>query len=252
MSDIIYELVSANEFEGIREANYDTARAVWPTFMLHDEMGNYFTDLFTVPELMKYQFAFIEDKTEKIILLGNSIPLRYEGDIASLPEKGWDWGVEKGVKDFRAGIEPNMVMAIQIMIPPDCRSKGLSTLGLQAMKSIAVNNGFHDLIAPVRPNLKCKYPLTPFDKYVYWTNGNDLPFDPWMRVHSRLGAKIIRPADKSMLIQGTIAEWEEWAKMTFPESGKYFVEGALNSITIDIENDKGTYIEPNVWMHHRM
>jgi hypothetical protein len=53
-----------------------------------------------------------------------------------------------------------------------------------------------------------------------------------------------------MVIEGTIADWEEWAKMRFPESGLYIVPGALNPIVIDVENDRGRYIEPNVWMQH--
>ncbi|MEZ5357464.1 MAG: GNAT family N-acetyltransferase [Candidatus Zixiibacteriota bacterium] len=252
MTDTPYRIVTAFEDGSLRQANFDNARLVWPTFMLHDIMGDYFADLFTVPELSKYQFAFIEDKTERIILMGNSIPLRFDGELSELPDKGWDWGIEKGVLDSRAGIEPNMVMAIQIMIPPDGRGKGLSVHGVTAMRKIASGHGFSDLIAPVRPNMKSKYPLVPFEKYIYWTNGERLPFDPWMRVHARMGAKIIKPAHHSMLIHGPIADWEEWTDMKFPESGEYVIDGALNPISIDVEENKGVYHEPNVWMHHRL
>lgn len=247
-----YRIVTAREEDSLRQANFDTARLVWPTFMLHDIMGDYFTDLFTIPELAEYQFAFIDKKSDDVILMGNSIPLRFDGDWSELPDMGWDWGLEKGVQDIRAGIEPNMVMAIQVMIPPEGRGKGLSTYGVKAMRKIASEHGYSDLIAPVRPNMKSKYPLTPFENYISWTDGNGLPFDAWMRVHSRLGAKILKPAHHSMLIKGTLSEWEEWTGLKFPESGEYAIEGALNPITIDIEKDEGIYNEPNVWMHHRL
>lgn len=53
-----------------------------------------------------------------------------------------------------------------------------------------------------------------------------------------------------MAIPGTVAAWEEWAALRFPESGAYVVPGALEPVTIDREQDRGLYIEPNVWMCH--
>ena len=53
-----------------------------------------------------------------------------------------------------------------------------------------------------------------------------------------------------MVISGTVAEWEEWTGMAFPESGDYVVPSALVPVQIDRERDEGRYIEPNVWMRH--
>jgi hypothetical protein len=61
--------------------------------------------------------------------------------------------------------------------------------------------------------------------------------------------KIIWRAD-SMIIVGTAAEWEEWAKMGFPESARYVVPAALDLVTIGREQDRGTYSETNLWMRH--
>ncbi len=51
-----------------------------------------------------------------------------------------------------------------------------------------------------------------------------------------------------MIISGTVAEWEDWAKMAFPETGKYTVPDALDPVDIDRERDRGTYAETNLWM----
>lgn len=51
-----------------------------------------------------------------------------------------------------------------------------------------------------------------------------------------------------MYIPGTVREWEEWTNQTFPGSGEYLVPGALNPVVIDLENDIGTYIEPDIWI----
>jgi hypothetical protein len=120
------------------------------------------------------------------------------------------------------------------------------------MGDIARQQGFTDLIAPVRPNHKSRYPLTPIDRYIQWSNGDEAPFDPWLRVHWRLGARLIKPCHRSMFVQGSVADMESWTEMRFPDSGDYVVPGALTPVTIDREADVGTYVEPNVWMHHRL
>jgi hypothetical protein len=55
-----------------------------------------------------------------------------------------------------------------------------------------------------------------------------------------------------MVIPGSIPQWEEWTGMCFPESGPYVVPGALRPVDMDLEANRGVYVEPNVWMHHRI
>ena len=90
------------------------------------------------------------------------------------------------------------------------------------------------------------------ERYARWVRDDGLPFDPWLRVHARAGAALVGVCPSSMRVTGTVAEWEEWAEMAFPESGEYIVPGALVPVTISREDDLGIYVEPNVWMHHRL
>ena len=53
-----------------------------------------------------------------------------------------------------------------------------------------------------------------------------------------------------MRITGTINQWEEWTDMKFPITDEYIIPGALNPVKMDIENNIGVYIEPNVWIVH--
>jgi hypothetical protein len=55
-----------------------------------------------------------------------------------------------------------------------------------------------------------------------------------------------------MRIPGTVAQWEDWTGLAFPESGWYVVPGALVPVEIDRERDEGLYVEPNVWMVHSL
>ena len=53
-----------------------------------------------------------------------------------------------------------------------------------------------------------------------------------------------------MVITGSVADWEGWTGMAFPDSGSYVVPDALNLVEIDREADRGTYVEENLWMRH--
>jgi hypothetical protein len=128
----------------------------------------------------------------------------------------------------------------------------LSRLCLERIRAVVCEHGFEHLVAPVRPSWKARFPLVPIERYAGWITSDGLPFDPWLRMHARLGAEIVRPCVESMTIDGTVADWEGWADMLFPESGDYAVPGALTAVSIDSESDRGRYVEPNVWMHHRL
>jgi hypothetical protein len=71
-----------------------------------------------------------------------------------------------------------------------------------------------------------------------------------MRVHERLGARVLRPEPQSLRITGSVDEWECWTEMSFPESGDYWFPRGLATVRIDHDADTGSYWEPNVWMHH--
>ena len=84
------------------------------------------------------------------------------------------------------------------------------------------------------------------------TTPDGLPFDAWMRVHVRLGARIVSICHKAFWVRNTVAAWEKWTGLSFQQSGPYIIQGALNPIEIDCDADTGVYCEPNVWMHHRI
>ena len=136
------------------------------------------------------------------------------------------------------------------MTDPQYRGRGISSNVIQAIKNAAEENGLKSFIVPLRPSWKSRYPLIPFEKYIEWKNEDGFSFDPWLRTHDKAGGKVLTIAPQSMTITGTIAEWEQWTKMRFPETGNYIVPGALTPVQIDCENNVGQYIEPNVWIKH--
>ena len=244
-----FRIITPSELENYHDLADIIAEESWPEFMLHDPVaGEYWHELFDRFE--EYQFALLDTDTNHMAAMGNGVPFYWEHPIDELPEGGWDWVFVKAVEDHKKGITPNIQSAIQIAIHPDYQGQGLSVKMVQAMRDIAKSKGFKDLVAPVRPSQKSQYPLISIDDYIKWTTSEGLPFDAWLRVHARAGARIIKPCHEAMRISGAIATWEAWTGMKFPQSGEYIIPGALNPVTFDIEKDEGLYIEPNVWMHH--
>jgi hypothetical protein len=220
----------------------------WPEFMLHDPIADkYFGRLYS--DFLDFQVVLL-DEADTVIACGNTVPITWDGTVEGLPDEGWDWALPLAVANHHAGIPPTTLSAVQVVVSKQYLGTGLSTEVLKAMRAAAARGGLNALVAPVRPNLKHRYPLTPMERYVTWKDADDLPFDPWLRTHARLGAQILKVCPLSMTITATIAEWEKWTEIRFPESGAYIIPGALAPVEMDLEADVGCYIEPNVWVKH--
>jgi GNAT superfamily N-acetyltransferase len=243
-----YNVQTYRERPELRE-KLDWKYAVWPEFMLHDNVSDpiwhrlfdYFPD---------YQL-FLTDEADQFIGIGHSVPFHWDGTYDGLPS-GWDGVFSLAVEQHEQGIAPNAVSAIEAAIHPDRHGNGVSYHIIEAMRAKVRDSGWDTLVAPVRPNRKSDYPLTPMENYIKWQRADGTPFDPWLRVHWRVGAEIVKVAERSMVIDHPVAKWEKWAEMQFPESGQYIVPGALNPVEVNREEDWAKYIEPNVWMVHKV
>ena len=222
-------------------------RGIWPEFMYHDAVLERLFDR-VISEYAEFQFYAWDDERDEVVGGGNAIPTTWDGAAATLLDDGVDGVVEARFADDAP--PANVLCALQILIAPEYRGQALSSRMIQRMAEIGRAHGLDTLIAPVRPNLKHSYPLTPIERYVEWRRPDGMLLDPWLRTHERLGAEIAKVAPESMRIPGTVAQWEEWTELAFPESGSYVVPGALVPVAIDRESDAGLYIEPNVWMVH--
>ena len=250
--------MSSDRFQVITPAHPDyrdlvrgLTKEVWPEFMLHDQVANQnWRELFD--RFLGYQLALYDTANQRIAGMGNSFPLRWDEGLETLPEDGWDWAFEEAVSNHRQGVEPNFHCAIQIVVRPEYRGQGLSMPMVQAVRAVTKSKALRSLIIPLRPSDKHRYPLTSLDDYITWKNEKGLPFDPWLRVHVRAGARIIKVCHTSKRIRGSRTEWENWTGLKFPQSGQFIIDGALNPISLDLEKEEGVYIEPNVWIVHEV
>jgi GNAT superfamily N-acetyltransferase len=235
------------EEPGLRERFPEFHRLAWPRF-LHEGngAGPLWPRIFT--DFPDFQFG-LRDEAGTLVAIGNSIPLICDGSKGDLPPDVPEI-LERGVAVKRDGRRPTALSALAAIVDPAHRTRGLSRRIIEAMGEIARRHRLTTLVAPVRPTLKQLYPLTPMERYVTWTRGGGASFDPWLQVHQRMGAEIVLVAPKAMVVTDTVARWEEWTGLRFPESGSYVVAGAFQPLTIDVRRDVGRYEEANVWMRH--
>jgi GNAT superfamily N-acetyltransferase len=222
---------------------------MWPQFMHHDPVCNAFFGRVR-DEYAHLQFFAWEDELDEVVAEGNAVPAEWDGTTQALPSGGVDAVLEAAFSERPPA--PNVLCALQIVIDAEYQGRGISLRMIERMAELSGLHGFTSLVAPVRPSLKHRYPLAPIESYVGWRRADGSHLDPWLRTHERFGGEILGVAPRSMVIPGSINEWEGWAEMVFPESGSYVVPGALVPVSIDLERDEGLYVEPNVWMCHRV
>jgi GNAT superfamily N-acetyltransferase len=225
------------------------AGLVWPEFMLNFPVAN--GSWHHLPEdFAAFQLA-LADGAGEVVGAVNSAPLPWDGTDEDLPA-GWDEQMERSVGALATGAAPGALGALQIMVRPDRQGQGLSGVLLEAMRANARAHGLPALLACVRPTLKERYALIPIERYAAWTRDDGLPFDPWIRLHVRVGGRLVRPSPASMTLRASLAEWAEWTGLVFPDSGDYLPAGAAAPVRVDVEADEGVYHDPNVWVVHAL
>jgi len=198
-------------------------------------------------ELPEFQLVLYDEERDEVLAEAHTVPLAWDGSVEGLPA-----GIDGALPAAFEAREPTALCAMAAEILPAHQGKGLAPVVLNAMAALAREHGLRDVIAPVRPSWKERYPLTPIERYASWRRPDGLPFDPWLRVHERIGGELLKPEPDSLRITGTVAEWEEWTGLAYPESADYVFPQGLATLRVDREADSGTYWEPNVWVRHRV
>ena len=210
------------------------------SFMGHGEVALRYWHLLR-PELPELQLVLWDEERDVVVGHARTIPAR----VAEGLPGGVDDMLESWFGEGRQP-EPDVLSAMVAVVDRGRQGEGLSAQLVEAMRGLARAHGFAALVAPVRPTWKERYPLIPMERYARWTRDDGLPFDPWLRVHARLGAELLEVCPASMRIEGSVEEWEGWTGLVFPDDGDYLVPGAL--VPVCVEDGRGIYVEPNVWM----
>jgi hypothetical protein len=204
---------------------------------------DYYADL--IDSFPEYQLCLVDTETDYPVAVANSVPFACSGP-RELPAEGWDWVVETAARTKDK--KPNMLGGLAVSVPAIHRSKGYARLMIRSLTDLAKSKGLNGVVMPVRPTAKAQHPWVPIADYISWTDDSGRPYDPWLRNHVSVGGELIGPCERSMVVREPVAFWENWSKERFERSGDYAIEGALAPVEIDLDSQKGTYEEPNVWV----
>ena len=215
----------------------------FPEYMNHNVPGEkYWGSLYD--DFPDFQLALLDG--EELVAELHSVPTAWDGSEADLPA-GWD---DAFLRAFESGRPATVLCALAIAVRRDRQSEGLAGRMLEEMRGAAGRAGLRELIAPVRPTLKSRYPLIPIEEYMTWRRADGAHIDPWIRGHERIGGEVLAASPNSMTIEATVAEWEEWLGMSFPADGDYVVPEMLAPLYVS--GGIGRHVEPNVWLRHRL
>ena len=132
--------------------------SVWPEYNLHgDDLNRWWEHL--DEELPEFQFVLYDETRDEVVAEGHTGPLWWDGVEATLPD-GIDAAIEQIFLRVRAGRPVNTLCALAAESPREGRARGLAVHLLEAMRTIGERQGLVHLVAPVRPSLKERYPLT--------------------------------------------------------------------------------------------
>lgn len=226
----------------LRERRFEElSKRTFPTFMHHNEPGGkYWGRLYD--EFPDFQVALVEG--DELVAEAHALPVAWDGSLDDLPS-GWDEAFVRGMTSDR---DPTVLSALAISVNPARQGQGVSQRMIQAFRDTARAADLTGVIAPVRPTLKERYPLIPIETYLEWRREDGTHFDPWIRIHERMGAVIVAAAPRSMVMRAPVADWEDWTGMRFPADGEYVFPGAL--ATLVVADGIATHVEPNVWLRH--
>jgi GNAT superfamily N-acetyltransferase len=128
---------------------------------------------------------------------------------------------------IRAGRQAgaNAVFLIAISVDPEYRKHKLPTLLIGSAKKAAQRLGFDYVASPFRPNAygaykaerKLAHSDALFAEYCGLTNADGLPLDPWLRNVVRHGARLVKPAPRSLEIKGSLAKFDRLRKSFRPQ-----------------------------------
>jgi GNAT superfamily N-acetyltransferase len=191
---------------------------VWPEYNRHGEvLGRYWERLFD--EFTEYQFALHDGEAQEVIAEGHTVPCDWDGTTGGLGD-GIDAMMAAAFEARAGGRAPTALCALAAEVRPRFQGGGVADRMLDVMSDLARDGGLRNLIAPVRPSRKDRYPITPIEHYVAWTRDNEEPFDPWIRAHvgaldrdavperrgvhvpGRAGARRDRPRPRPWLLLG--------------------------------------------------
>ena len=198
---------------------------------------------------------FINPTTGELVGHGITTRFAWDQDIASLPG-GWQGVVRASyIHSHVEQRQPNTLVGLFIFVEDQFRQQGWANNVIEEMRALAKRNAIQALIIPLRPPLRYKkeYAAMPMAEFAALKRDDGLPLDHWIRLHTRLGARILCASEKSHQHAMSVQDFHvQFSPIPLPESGDMLVErnGEWYKIHVDLERDFVLINQGCVWVRH--
>jgi len=220
----------------------------FPEFIIGDkEVGKYIA---RVRESFRECDLILTDDHDQLAATGWGVPITWSGEASELPSSFADV-LRQSIEVHHGSSLANTFVICGAVVHPLLKGSGAAASLIGALCDTAAAHHFDNVVAPVRPTLKHLYPLLDIDAYAAWVRDDGMPWDPWLRLHVRIGGRVISLAREAQTMTDTVSRWEEWTGLEIPVSGDYIIPKGMAPLRIDKDADLGTYVEPNIWVRHR-
>ena len=243
----MYSVISFAEHPDYLDQLMTLSRSIWVPKLPPSRSAYLYPRI--LRDFANYVLIIVDDTTHEPVGYAGGVPFVGPACLADLPDDGYDAVIEGAFNALDNHLAPTMFAALVIGIAPSRQRQGLGEVMTKALCNLARQSGFSDFVLPVRPTQKAREPRTSMANYIRKRREDGLPQDTWIRLHTRLGASIIKVCPASMTMRAPLSAWEEATGMTFAKSGLFEVAGGLAPLQVDLEKGEGVLIEPNVWMH---
>ena len=162
---------------------------------------------------------------------------------------GWRYVIQSFTQGAKHKSKVNTLCLVVVNVGAAFRGIGIPEILLEQAKLEAKKRGLAQILVPVRPTLKHKFPHESMEEYCSRKEGAE-EFDPWLRTHVEAGGEILNICPESVVVKASLGCWNKWVQTDFPQSGHFPIPGGLAPLVVDKELNIGTYTEPNIWVRY--
>lgn len=200
---------------------------------------------------------FINPTTGQLVGHGITTRFAWDQELDSLPG-GWQDVVRASyIHSHVEQSQPNTLVGLFIFVEDQFRQQGWANNVIEEMRTLAKRNAIQALIIPLRPPLRYKkdYAAMPMAEFAALKRDDGLPLDHWIRLHTRLGAKILCASEKSHRHAMSVQDFHaQFSPVPLTENGDMLVErnGEWYKIYVNLEHDIVLINQGCVWVRHAL
>jgi hypothetical protein len=191
-------------------------------------------------------------------LIGHGVAAQiyWDGTAENLPD-GWQGSVRVSYQNEQVDHkEPNSLVGLFIFVEENYRKHGWAHNIIEEMKRVGERNRLPQLIIPLRPpsRYKKEYASMPMSEFAALKREDGQPLDHWVRLHVRLGAKVLGVSNTSHQHAFPLKDFhQQFPAPVIKQSGYTLVQqrdGGWYNVYADLERDFVLVNQGCVWVQH--